>query len=100
MPEELIAIVAIVFTFGIPIAAILTHHQRKMAEIIHKGRAPMEASEVHALRVEVAELRDRLNEQTLLLDRTATAVERLAAMSLTPPQTPELQARIGDGSNG
>ncbi|MBX3096518.1 MAG: hypothetical protein KF812_06625 [Fimbriimonadaceae bacterium] len=33
--EEMIPIVAIVFTFGIPIVAILTHHQRKMAELIH-----------------------------------------------------------------
>lgn len=99
MEEIVIPLFSIAVVFGIPIAAILTHHQRKMAEIIHRGRGPMEASEVHALRVEVAQLRDRLNEQTLLLDRTATAVERLAAQSLAPPQTPELQARIGDGPN-
>lgn len=95
MPDIIVPIVSLALVFGIPLAAILTHHQRKMAEIIHKSRAPMEMGEVQALRMEVAQLRDRMNEQTLLLDRTATAVERLASQSLTAHQTPELQVRIG-----
>jgi cobalamin biosynthesis protein CobD/CbiB len=82
---------------GIPLAAILTHHQRKMAEIIHRGRQPLDPGDVESLRQEVAQLRDRLSEQTLTLGDIASAIERLQRRSLDAPQasTHELGARTG-----
>ncbi len=54
----------------IPIVVILTTHQRKMAEIIHKGgdQLPGALAEIHSLRMEVRELRERINQQTIALD--------------------------------
>ena len=71
MPDEFIAVVAIVMVFGIPIVAILTHHQRKMAELIHRNHAevnPIVVEEVNRLREEVSQLRSQLNETTIALD--------------------------------
>lgn len=75
MFEELIPLAAIAFVFGIPIVAILTAHQRKMAELIH-GKGNQQHSQefaymqqqVQELRSEVATLRDRLNEQILAME--------------------------------
>lgn len=64
-PELLVPLAAIVLIFGIPIVAILTSHQRKMAELIHGKGGVNTQAEVHALRQEVAILKDRVN-QTLL----------------------------------
>lgn len=71
--DFLVPLAAIVMVFGIPIAAIVTSHQRKMAEIIHKGAAGQEQmgmvmQELHRLRGEVARLQDAVNQQALALD--------------------------------
>lgn len=72
--DELIPIVAIMMVFGIPIAAILTHHQRKMAELIHGKQVeaqqlnPAIMHEIQSLRGEVARLRDQVNSQTLEIE--------------------------------
>jgi hypothetical protein len=69
--EEMIPIVAILMVFGIPIIAILTHHQRKMAELIHsRGQDlnPTVMDEVQRLRSEVQQLRRELHETTIALD--------------------------------
>lgn len=87
MPDEFIAVVAIVMVFGIPIVAILTHHQRKMAELIHRNHAevnPIVVEEVNRLREEVSQLRSQLNETTIALDD---------ARRLRPV---EVQERIGE----
>jgi hypothetical protein len=71
MPEELLAVMAMVLVFGIPIIAILTHHQRKMAELIHsRGNDlnPVVMDEVQRLRSEVQQLRRELHETTIALD--------------------------------
>lgn len=79
--ESLIPIVAILMVFGIPLVAILTHHQRKMAELIHAKRNdvnPLVMDEVQRLRNEVAQLRTELHEATIALDdlrRPRTSVE-------------------------
>lgn len=78
MPPDLPAILAIMMVFGIPIAAILTHHQRKMAELIHGKQAeamqvnPAIMHEVQSLRAEVARLRDQVNSQTLAIEDLRT----------------------------
>ncbi|MBX3114995.1 MAG: hypothetical protein KF836_10560 [Fimbriimonadaceae bacterium] len=75
---ELIPIVAIMMVFGIPIAAILTTHQRKMAELIHGKQAeaqqinPAVMHELQTLRGEVSRLRDQVNSQTLALEDLRT----------------------------
>ncbi len=68
--DELIPIVAIVATFSVPVIAILVHHQRKMAELIHRQHPqPMVASpEVEMLRREVAELKQLVQQQTIAMD--------------------------------
>jgi hypothetical protein len=62
----------------IPIVAILTAHQRKMAELLHGGAAGNNLQhEVHVLRQEVQELKQLVHEQTIAMDalisRTTTA---------------------------
>jgi hypothetical protein len=69
--EEMIPIVAILMVFGIPIIALLTHHQRKMAELIHsRGQDlnPVVMDEVQRLRAEVQQMRRELHETTIALD--------------------------------
>lgn len=67
--DELVPIVAIVMVFGIPIVAILTAHQRKMAEMFNRQHADSaQGQEVAALRHEVAQLRQIVAAQTIALD--------------------------------
>lgn len=80
--------IAVMLIFGLPIVAILTNHQRKMAELIHGKGQSVDNQEVAMLRAEVAQLRDRVNQQTLMLD----GVQRSLT---TPPAMPDLQDRIG-----
>ncbi len=54
--------------FMIPIVAILTTHQRKMAEIMHKNNNTVPNPELEALRQEVKELKDIVHQQTLAID--------------------------------
>ncbi|MBL8049244.1 MAG: hypothetical protein JNJ45_11255 [Chthonomonas sp.] len=71
-PEFIIPLAAVVMIFGIPIVAILTGHQRKMAEIM-RGNQTVDnsahlAREFQMLREEVRTLRDQVNRQALALD--------------------------------
>ncbi|MCC7433509.1 MAG: hypothetical protein IT363_02415 [Methanoregulaceae archaeon] len=69
--EFLIPITALL----IPIVAILTYHQRKMAEIVHRhGATPQVMGEVERLRQEVAHMRMLLNEQTIAVDNALNAL--------------------------
>lgn len=71
--------------FLIPIIAILTAHQRKMAEILHRNRETSVANpEIAALRAEVARLTEAVHQQTIMLDS-------LARQSASPP-SPRLLA--------
>ncbi len=65
----------------IPISAILvggltvvlklmTNHQRQMAELYQKNSAQPELlDEIRSLRSELTEMKDKVNQQTLMLDR-------------------------------
>lgn len=71
--ELLIPLAAVLLIFGMPIIAILTKHQQKMAEFMHgrnaeNNQVPALYHEVQMLRAEVTKLREQLNEQTLLVD--------------------------------
>jgi hypothetical protein len=54
---------------------MLTNHQRKMAELLRKDMQaqPGLVDEIRAMRGEMAELRDRVNQQTLMLERKSGA---------------------------
>ncbi|AIE87722.1 hypothetical protein [Fimbriimonas ginsengisoli] len=52
----------------IPIVAILTSHQQKMARIIHEARPQTDSTEISALRQEVRELKELIHTQMLALD--------------------------------
>lgn len=89
MPGELIPLLAIALVFGIPIVAILTSHQRKMAELIHHGQGDHQSQaalmhELQSLRAEMAQLRATVHQQALDLD------------DLRPLARHDLQQRIGE----
>ena len=56
----------------VPIVAILTHHQRKMAEILHKKPGsevlPALVEELRQLRQEVNSMRTEINANTIAVD--------------------------------
>lgn len=67
--ENMIPLVSVMMVFGIPLAAILTHHQRKMAEMIHgNNKTHSESQEVAQLQEEVRQLRERSSKLMLEVD--------------------------------
>lgn len=55
--------------FMIPIIAILTSHQRRMAELIHGNRHNQNSSaEIDMLRRELQEVKQLVHQQTLAID--------------------------------
>lgn len=84
--ELLIPLAAVLMIFGIPIIAILTKHQQKMAEFMHgksaeNNQVPALYHEVQMLRTEVTKLREQLNEQTLLVDDLRRGLPTESAVS-------------------
>ncbi len=63
-----IAVFIPIIALLIPIVAILISHQQKMAQIIHGGGGPEARQEIEALRREVAELRQAVQNQTIAVD--------------------------------
>ncbi len=77
-PAVIIPIFGITFTMGIPLLAIWTSHQRKLAEIKASGVQSNDnslRSEVEALRAEVASLRDTTTKFDLSFDSQLTQLE-------------------------
>lgn len=86
-----IPIIAIVMGGFIAVASILTGHQRKMAELVRKEQPDSEVlNEVRALRGEIADLRDRVNQQTLALE------EPTASTSRELDRPPDIPQRLSD----
>lgn len=85
-PESFAAIIVPTVIFMIPIVAILTRHQQKMAELLH-GKGAGTQPEVDALRREVAELKTILHQQTMMLDEIAQQRRELTSSvaTSTPP---------------
>lgn len=85
--------------FGLPVTAILTHHQRKMAEMLHRQR--MEQGGLmnsdprsRQLEAEVFELKQALQDHIIATDRhTSTAFD--SRVSPTPPLPEEVRAQLG-----
>lgn len=68
--EDFIPILAILMVFGIPIIAILTSHQQKMARLFAENHqnANLSNPETQALRAEVRELKELVLQQSIALD--------------------------------
>jgi len=60
----------------IPIVAILTVHQQKMARIVHESRQ-VQDPEVAQLRMEVHQLKEMVHQQMLALDAYSTPRPRI-----------------------
>lgn len=66
--EVFIPLVAVAMIFGIPIVAILTTHQRKMAELIHGNRQQTPNQDLAPIYHELKNLRDSVNSLALNVD--------------------------------
>lgn len=68
--ENLIGLVAVTLIFGIPIVAIFTSHKRKILEMeLIRGQGTQQNSrELEAMKVELKELRERVNDQALVIE--------------------------------
>ncbi len=82
----LIPLATVLMIFGIPIVAILTSHQQKMAKLMHeRGGTVDEATQrrIARLEAEVESMRDRLNQA--MIDRDGLR----PTLAQTPPAPPE-----------
>jgi hypothetical protein len=93
MPDGIFwAIIPITFLM-IPIVAILTRHQQKMAEIMHRGDAGLNSSaheQIAKLQQEMSELKTLVHSQAILLDTISSGQKSLNA----PPPTPSIPERL------
>jgi CHASE3 domain sensor protein len=75
--DESIPLFAILVVFGIPIIAILTNHQRKMAEIIHRNQPqlmdPTTQNQLNHMQNQISEMRAMMQEHIINNDRTSTS---------------------------
>jgi hypothetical protein len=86
MNPGVIAMAIPILALMIPIVAILTRHQRSMAELIHSRHATNPA-ELEAIRQEIRELRTILHSQTIALDD-------IRSQSQAPMADPSIQKRL------
>lgn len=85
--EALAPILGMLVVFSIPLIAILTSHQRKMAELLHRGQEnDRYIAEIHALRREVDELKSLVRRQTQMIETSSTRAS---------VQDSEIQQRLG-----
>ncbi len=84
-PEDIIGLAAVLLIFGTPIIAILTGHQRKMAELFRQQQVPVMNHETQALREEIRELKQLVYQQSIAIDNIARPL----------PKESEIQSRIG-----
>ena len=83
----LIPIVAILMVGFISVAKMIMVHQSKMAEMVAKqGSEPGLVDELRAMRSDIAELRDRVNHQTLAIEERSASP---ASEAVRPPDVPE-----------
>ena len=79
MMENILPLVAVVMTFGVPLTVIWTHHQRKMLELQSKLRQGSQddtlRATVEALRQEVRALRDTTMQYDLSFDTALQNIE-------------------------
>lgn len=75
--EVFIPIFAILVVFGIPIIAILTAHQRRMTELIHRNQPqqvdPMVQQQLATMQAQIADMRSMMQEHIINNDRVTTS---------------------------
>ena len=87
------AVVVPLGVFMIPIIAILTAHQRKMAELMHQRQPESSPHELSELRRDVQQLKEIVSQQAIQMDDFLSNQRKLSA---GPPAVPaELRDRIG-----
>lgn len=89
-PEVLIPLVAVVLMFGLPIIAVLTAHQRKMAELLHQNHNIAQNPDMAALRMDMQRMNDKINQLTVMMDQSRPH----SHLSATPPQIPTVDAHL------
>jgi len=90
--EEIAPIIATVAVMAIPLAAILTAHQRKMAMIFHGQRQEQSTANNDAVVNEIRELKQVVYQQAIALDNLKNEV-RQSVNTTVPPQP--LSVRLG-----
>ncbi len=90
---ELLPFFIIGMVFGIPMVAIVTSHKRRMKEmeLLQRGAGTSE-QDVTAIKKELAELRDRVNDQALVIEGMRDLVRGMANEHLT--QADSVQQRL------
>jgi hypothetical protein len=97
-------LVAFGLMVGLPMTAILTSHQRKMAEMLHRqrqeqGLAPDAARKIQQLEAEVFELKQTLQGHIIATDRLISSqleFQPVSQSSSTTPPLPEgVRAQLG-----
>src|SRR5690242_8055401 len=73
--DDLVPLLGVMFVFSIPLVAILTSHQRKMAELVRKNNEdPRLLHEVEALKLQVHQLRHQADDLTVRPDSSPVTV--------------------------
>ncbi len=94
---EMIAVFIPVIALCIPIVAVLTKHQQRMAELLH-GSQGVNVEETHRMRNELNQLRDLVAQQTIALDDLRSSMrsfEMNASQTVVESSTRDLQNRLG-----
>jgi len=81
-----IAVMIPIIALMIPIVVILTNHQRKMAELMHRSQS-VPANELEGIKQELRDMRMLMNQHTIALDDVRNRQ--------MPVQRDEFQQRIG-----
>jgi HAMP domain-containing protein len=77
-------LVAVALIFGLPIVAVLTSHQQKMAAIIHGRNQGQNSGEMEAMRHEINELKQLIHQQTIVTDNLTQLVSKSALNQPVP----------------
>jgi len=90
---ELLPFFVIGMVFGIPMVAIVTAHKRRMKEmeLLNRGSSNSD-EEVAVIKREVAELRERVNDQALVIEGMRDLVRGMANEHLS--QGESVQQRL------
>lgn len=83
--NDIAGLFATMMVLSIPIVAILTKHQRKMAELVHQNAQPIANAETQMLRQEIQELKSLVHQQAIALDNLARPI----------PTAERIQERVG-----
>jgi hypothetical protein len=96
--EGVLALLIPIAALCIPIVAILTSHQQKMANLFAQqaqGKSQLSSDELNALRREVMELKSLVHQQAIAIDNLA----RPATTSVSPGFTTMPPAPVAEGAS-